>query len=453
MGSTKHSAQQRVPSPEAPGGLNDASTLVGVQRSVQAVIQRGDMRSRKWRIALYSPGIVGLGHMRRSLLIAQTLACSPLEPVILMVAEARQMGAFAMPPGMDCLILPALRKEADGQCKPRYLDISLRELIALRAKVIRAALEAFEPDVLIVDKLPRGAERELDPTLEYLREHEGTRCVLGLRDVLDDSEAVHRDWCSMADEEAIRNFYDAVWVYGDPAVYDPVREYLLSPDIAAKVYYTGYLNQSMRLTFTEVQEVEPLAALGLPPGQLVLCLLGGGQDGVCLAEAFVEADLPPETNGVILTGPFMPPEVQQRLRRRAAVNPRFRVLKFVTEPEILLNCADRVIAMGGYNTVCEVLSFEKHALIVPRVKPRREQLIRAERLRDLGLLDVLDPDKLSPRALTEWLARPMEPPRISDRIDLNGLARLPDLLEEVLAAPSLHAEPSSDEGGIQHGAH
>jgi len=45
-----------------------------------------------------------------------------------------------------------------------------------------------------------------------------------------------------------------------------------------------------------------------------------------------------------------------------------------------------VIAMGGYNTFCEILSFDKRALIVPRTKPRLEQYIRAARAQELGLV-------------------------------------------------------------------
>jgi predicted glycosyltransferase len=41
--------------------------------------------------------------------------------------------------------------------------------------------------------------------------------------------------------------------------------------------------------------------------------------------------------------------------------------------------------MAGYNSFCEVLSFDKPALLVPRQAPRREQLIRAQRAQDLGL--------------------------------------------------------------------
>jgi predicted glycosyltransferase len=111
------------------------------------------------------------------------------------------------------------------------------------------------------------------------------------------------------------------------------------------------------------------------------------------------------------------------------------VLEFISNPDLLLSRADRIVSMGGYNTTCEVLSYEKHALIVPRSKPRHEQQIRAERLHALGLLEVLPPDQVSPQALSEWLCRDLgPPPRVRERIDLNGCARLPALLREVLTA-------------------
>ena len=45
--------------------------------------------------------------------------------------------------------------------------------------------------------------------------------------------------------------------------------------------------------------------------------------------------------------------------------------------------------MGGYNTFCEILSFDKRALIVPRHTPRLEQTIRAEAAQRLGLARML----------------------------------------------------------------
>jgi predicted glycosyltransferase len=146
-------------------------------------------------------------------------------------------------------------------------------------------------------------------------------------------------------------------------------------------------------------------------------------------------------NGVLITGPFMPVTVQACLDRLAAQQTRFRVCGFLAEPANLLKRADAVIAMGGYNTVSEILSFEKPSLIVPRVHPRQEQLIRGQRLRDLGLVDMLHPDQLRPQTLSRWLASEYCPRRsIRTCLDFHGLSRLPRLLDEVLAMPVASGE-------------
>ena len=403
------------------------------------------MNSDKLRIALYSPGIVGLGHLRRNLLISQALVKSSLQPVSLIIAEAREASAYVntMPSEMDTVTLPGLSKNVNGECKPRYLNLPFDEMIKLRSNVIRATLEDFEPDVLIVDNLPRGAYRELDPALQYLKSKGGTRCVLGLRDVLDDPDAVQRDWCRWQNELAIREHYEAIWVYGDPSIYNLLLECQFSKDVASKVRYTGYLDQRPRLAPVEDEIVDPFERLEVSDGGLILCLVGGGQDGDRLAQAFIDSELPARTTGVIVAGPFMSLEALRKLTQQAAVRPCFRILRFIPEPGVLFARAKRVIAMGGYNTVCEVLSFAKPALIIPRVRPRREQIIRAQRLRDLDLIDMLHPEALSARALSDWMARDVAAPQVQGRIDLDGLSRLPGLLAELLADshPALHEGP------------
>ena len=70
---------------------------------------------RHRRVALYSHDTMGIGHMRRNLLIAQALAHGPQPVSILMVAGAREVSAFGLPPGVDCLTLPSLFKDDKGQ--------------------------------------------------------------------------------------------------------------------------------------------------------------------------------------------------------------------------------------------------------------------------------------------------------------------------------------------------
>ena len=59
------------------------------------------VRHEKIRIALYSHDTMGIGHVRRNLLIAQALAAPPLSATVLLIAGVREANEFALPPGVD----------------------------------------------------------------------------------------------------------------------------------------------------------------------------------------------------------------------------------------------------------------------------------------------------------------------------------------------------------------
>lgn len=379
------------------------------------------------RIALYSHDAQGLGHVRRNLAIAGTLAADG-DRDVLVVSGAREAGVFAMPPGVELVVLPGLGK-VGRDYRSRSLGLSLDELIRMRAETMRAVLLAFAPDVLIVDKHPLGIRGELLPALESLA-HEGcTRMVLGLREVLDEPATVHREWRRSGALDAVRTYYDAVWVYGDPHVYDLVRECDLDADIAELVSFTGYLGRP-------AGRGESAMPRDLPAGRLAACLVGGGQDGYALAAAFAAAPMPPHTTGVVVTGPFMPRAMRRVLHDAAGARDDLVVLDFLDDPQALLRRASSAITMGGYNTLCELLHMGCRTLVVPRVRPRREQHIRAHRLAAAGVVDVLDPSAATGDALGAWLADrtgPRAHPR--DVIDLDGLARLPALVDALAGAP------------------
>ena len=389
-----------------------------------------DAPTRRWRIALYSHDTMGLGHKRRNLLIAQTLATSGLQADILLISGMRDANDLPTPFGVDSLTLPALRKQVDGQYQARHMGLALNDIIALRSQIILTAIKSFQPDLFIVDNVPRGAVRELDATLNYVR-RSSTRCVLGLRDVLDTPAAVQRDWQRADNISAIRRYYDAVWIYGDPDLYDLRQEYGFPHDVVAKMRPLGYLDQRDRLNYVKPAVHKTLEALALPD-DLVLCLVGGGQDGAALAEAFAQTTFPVGKTGVLLTGPFMPAAVQQRLYAWAEKNPQLKIVDYFEEPTLLLEQASRVIAMGGYNTTCEILSFHKPALLVPRIAPRREQWIRAERLQQRRLLDVLSPESVSAKALTEWLHQSVQV--ATTPLNLQGTTNLLTALQDLLMA-------------------
>jgi predicted glycosyltransferase len=396
----------------------------------------GDARlaSTRLRVASYSHDTLGLGHIRRSLLVAQAVAQSYLGATTLMIAGAREAGIFPWASGVDCLTLPSIQKGDDGKYRSRRLHLSLPELVTVRARIVQSALEAFAPDVLIVDTEPRGAFRELEPALSTLRMQGRTHCILGLRDVRDEAAVVRREWAKASSEAAIRDYYDQVWVYGDRRVFDVVEEYGLSAEVSARVRYTGFLDQTARLRFVRPGDDGPRLLATLPAGRLILCTVGGGQDGAQLARSFIEAELPPGAFGLVLVGPQMAAHLLDELRERAGRAGRMRVLRFLPEPAPLLERAERLVIMGGYNSTLEAISFGKPTLVVPRVRPRLEQWIRAERMSRLGLLDVLHPDQLSSERIAEWLATDRSPRPAREVIDMDGLDRLVEFLAEREAA-------------------
>src|SRR5439155_747639 len=79
--------------------------------------------------------------------------------------------------------------------------------------------------------------------------------------------------------------------------------------------------------------------------------------------------------------------------------------------------------MGGYNTICELAYAGASALIVPRTSPRREQLLRAQRLAERGVVHLLLPEAALPdvliREVLEGFGRPRPPRRWG--LDFSGL--------------------------------
>jgi len=390
---------------------------------------RSPMRHLKPKIVLYSHDTMGLGHMRRNILIARTLAESQLQANILLVSGAKEIGRFDLPNNVDCLTLPSYHKAVSGGYMAKHLDMEVRDLATLRAQTIKAAVSAFDPDLFIVDNVPRGTLKELEPILEVLNNKDKCRCILGLRDILDAPEITTREWREQDNVKAIEHYYEQVWIYGDPAIYDLCDAYNFGKTFRKKAKFMGYLDAKKRAA-PKLGAVTRLGTETIPSGLYHLCLVGGGQDGYALAKAFVQIRHPQGVSGLLVTGPFMQPEHIAELEQLAQ-HSNTQVLGFVREPCLLIQQAHRVIAMGGYNTVNEVLAFQRPTLIVPRVKPRLEQWIRAKCLSDGGFIDVLHPDQLTPEALSTWL-QTVAPKQHPPEINLNGLDRLADYASQLV---------------------
>ncbi|MDP6175932.1 MAG: glycosyltransferase, partial [Rhodospirillales bacterium] len=183
---------------------------------------------------------------------------------------------------------------------------------------------------------------------------------------------------------ALRDLYDEIWVYGLPQIYDPLADIGLPEAVMRKMIYTGYLRRSL-----------PDAAPPRADEPGILVTAGGGGDGEVLMEwvlSAYETDPGIPHPALLVFGPFMPGEAREAFQARAEALDKVTAIDFDAQIEQLIDRSIGVVAMGGYNTFCEILSFDKPSLIVPRTQPRKEQLIRARRAQELGLARLLGDD-------------------------------------------------------------
>jgi predicted glycosyltransferase len=313
------------------------------------------------------------------------------------------------------------------------LALPFEELRALRADVLLGALRRFRPDLLYVDFLPAGVMGELAPSLRLLKQEGHARLVLGLRDIVNEGKQARRAWTRDGAYDLLDEVYDRVVVLGQPDVWDLVREVGLSSHAAARTRYVGYLRREPGARSAERVRAE----LGLHTGRLVLVTVGGGADGEPVLRAMLEAlrRSPGATDFdcLLVSGPFMPAARREALQDLAAGLPLARVVEFVEDLPDYVAAADVVVSMAGYNTVCEILSFARPAVLVPRAEPSLEQTLRARALGQRGLVRMLHPADLTPAALLrEVLDLLDDPSRLQPPAALN-LEGLPNLLAELEA--------------------
>jgi len=384
----------------------------------------------KHRLLFYSHDSYGLGHFQRSLTIASFLTRHIDGLSALMLTGVDAPASFEKPRGLDFIKLPSIWKAGAESYATRHLKVSFARVRRIREDLIRTVARDYEPAMVIVDNVPTGVDGELLPTLRYLRRRRPrTKIVVTLRDVLDEPERIIAEWRRQGTYEALERFYDEIWVAGDRAIFDPVAMYEFPDAITARVKFCGYVVRS--LPASDEPALRRELRLGGRPIVVVSC--GGGGDGYPLIEAYVQAlERSPlaAVESLVFLGPDMSPAERRDVKRRLASRSD-DVIVFDYRPDLVafLRVAALSFSMGGYNTMCEVVSLGTPAVIVPRTTPRVEQLLRAESFARRGLVRILMPEKLSAESILAELATVSMQPvaaahRAAEEVDFAGPTRI-----------------------------
>jgi len=377
------------------------------------------------RVVLYSHDSYGLGHLSRSVTLGAHIAGRSPHNNVLLVSGTPRPQAFSLPMGVDLVKMPSVTKDDGGEYRARRLRQPLDEVVALRSRIIEASVSSFAPDVMIVDHVATGLGNELLPTFERLRNSPSRpRMMLGLRDVIDDAARVRAAWDAHGVWEIISAEYDDVLVYGDATLTTTATELGLAERLRCQVRHVGYVVQDVPQR-SAPRSVQPT----------VVVTVGGGGDGHRLLRSYGRflSQLGQRAwfRSVVVVGPLL--AAQQRAEIEALLvgsGAPVEVLTFTRDHTALLVNADAVVAMGGYNTACEILAANVPALLVPRSKPRVEQLIRARRLAERGLVEMTTEDELVPARLLRFIEEAAARPRSTANvpIDLGGAATVAALI-------------------------
>jgi predicted glycosyltransferase len=389
------------------------------------------------RILIYSHDSFGLGHLRRCRAIAHALVERNKHMSALILSGSPIIGSFDFRARVDFVRIPGVIKLRNGEYTSLSQLVDTQQTMAMRESIIRHTADIYDPHLMLIDKEPLGLRGEVKPTLEMLALR-GCKLVLGLRDVMDDPRLLAPEWERKHVVPALERLFDEIWVYGLPQICNPLAGVEVSPAVQAKMHYTGYLRRELPTALSDEYHGEDASR-----APYVLVTTGGGGDGDEVIDWAISAyeavpDLTPKA--VFVLGPFMQPELRAGFQERIGRLAGLEVITFDARIEALIDGAVGIIGMGGYNTFCEVLSFDKPAVLVPRTRPRMEQFIRAERAQRLGLVRMLVGDKkrdpLAMAAAIRALPGQTRPSAAVIPGLLDGLDTVNDRLHSVLALSS-----------------
>ena len=351
------------------------------------------------RVVIYSHDSFGLGHLRRCRAIAHSLVERFKGLTILILSGSPIIANFDFRARVDFVRIPGVIKLYNGQYTSLGLHIDISETLSIRESIIRHTTQTFAPDLFLVDKEPLGLKGEMLNTLQMLKGTD-TRVVLGLRDVMDEPMLLQQEWAGRNVLGSMEELYDEVWVYGLEEFYNPLQGMDVSPRLRDKMSFTGYLPRSLPKDHSLADDF-PLKE------PYILVSPGGGGDGATMIDWVLrayETDSTLPYGAMLVLGPFMAPDQRKAFMARARRLDRVHAISFDSRMEVLMANSAGVVSMGGYNTFCEILSYDKRALVIPRMVPRMEQYARVARAQELGLMKVLAPEgDLDTRTMIEAL--------------------------------------------------
>jgi predicted glycosyltransferase len=355
-------------------------------------------------VLFYVQHLLGIGHLRRALRIADALGREGVRVTLVSGGEPISMLTAA---SADRVVqLPPIRaRNADFKelidTKGQPVDEALQ---SARKAALLSGFAAAQPDAVLIEAFPfgrRAFRSELDALISAAQSRRPRALVLcSLRDIVVVHPTIRRHREIV---DRVRADFDFVLLHGDPAFIPLEASFPLASEIADRLIYTGYVSES--------EEQSAKDEIGVADGKArtdeVVVSVGGGAIGALLLSTALESrrrGCLPGSRWHLLTGPNLP---EAEFRALAGALPQGVVIERYRPdfPQMLRRCRVSV-SQAGYNTTMDILTARAAAVVVPFAAAlETEQTLRAERLAALGVLEMVRERELSPDRLCQAMHR------------------------------------------------
>ena len=300
------------------------------------------------------------------------------------------------------------------------------DIITRRKQAIKDACNTFKPDIIVFEIYPFSTPSREDDAIachEWIKETGRKVPVTCLaRDIMhsDTPGDVLRQLKAYFSQIFVRGAGDLV------KLEDCMPEW---KDIPIPVTYTGNI-------------VSPMPARSSPPSSNdpVIVFGGGGYNKKQDADFFANTVKSFEHSGALKLHPwtiyvsenYPQPmfEELQTLAREVSPQGRISIQRPIEQSAFKQQLADctACITRGGYNVCFELASIKKPFLIIPRVEGDKEQIIRGERMANMGFCTNIPQKEASPETIGEQLARQHAAPLPTATLNTSGGAMLASAL-------------------------
>ena len=379
------------------------------------------MPSPRQSILVYAQHLSGVGHYVRTFEIARALA--PHHQVHWI--EGGRPVPHRPCPDLQMVKLPRICRDPAGSLVSVEASRSIAGIMEERAARLLEAIQRIRPEVFMVEYFPFSKWEladELLPAIDAVHAG-GGRVLCSLRDVVRKTryETVELSTYTARVTDLLNRHFDALLVHADPSLIRLDDHFPAVGDIRIPIHYTGLVSE----------KPVPSPHLEAEIGQVVdgrpyvIASAGGGSGGRRLIESVLRAWRDPDIAGgrllVVSAGLDWPRDSLLGLQRQSGSG---RVLMRPFSSGFLhwLAGADASISQCGYNTAANLLETRTRAVVSPN--PRMsDQGVRAKRLAELGLVELLGPDEIDATRLADAVTRVMARPSPAHQIVLDGAER------------------------------